>query len=37
VAAAGWLLNAAGFLAATLVLMRTPNDQFDLPPAPRPA
>jgi len=35
VAVAGWLLNAAGFLAATLVLMHTPNDQFDLPPVPK--
>ena len=32
-AAAGWLLNAVGFAAASVVLLRTRNDEFDLPPA----
>jgi hypothetical protein len=31
-ASAGWLLNAIGFGAATVVLLRTRNHDFDLPP-----
>ena len=34
IAAAGWLLNAAGFAAATIALLQTSNDDFDLPPTP---
>jgi hypothetical protein len=32
VTALGWALTAVGYAAASLALLRTPNDEFDLPP-----
>ncbi|MGH3125320.1 MAG: hypothetical protein ACRDND_30430 [Streptosporangiaceae bacterium] len=31
--AIGWALTAVGFASATVALLRTRNDEFDLPPA----